>query len=371
MVMNIYNMKNLFLINEEEKNRILNLHESATKRHYLSEQPMLDLGQPSQPEIGPQLLQNTSGTMVKQGIPPDPYVYAKMGNNYYYSKDTDTDTPNWTLAVKEKAINAIKSKIFNQEIPVNKTIIPPKKEDDKKKTIIPKKEDDKKKTDKVDKTKVNKVILSPFINPKFKSKIDVSKLSTTDSVKIFSALPNTDCAQFVNDFDDSRAKILNAWTAHDVPSVGDTIFSSFTNLNSDQIDDVTDLWKDINSDSKGKGNTYSSEVAKLVSSIVPKTPRVSLKLNDVVGLFYPGSKHHEEAFYEAGKRFFRKNMVGMTVNGETIKKGIGWGMNTHVGIVGAIDNGVPIVFHNIGGQVYADPYNNIKGGSRIAWVKRA
>ena len=31
-------MKNLFTINEEEKNRILNLHETATKRHYLSEQ---------------------------------------------------------------------------------------------------------------------------------------------------------------------------------------------------------------------------------------------------------------------------------------------------------------------------------------------
>jgi peptidoglycan hydrolase-like protein with peptidoglycan-binding domain len=31
-------MKNLFIINEEEKNRILNLHETATNRHYLSEQ---------------------------------------------------------------------------------------------------------------------------------------------------------------------------------------------------------------------------------------------------------------------------------------------------------------------------------------------
>ena len=354
-------MENLFLINEEEKNRILNLHESATKRHYLSEQPMLDLGQPSQPEIGPQLLQNTSGTMVKQGIPPDPYVYAKMGNNYYYSKDTDTDTPNWTLAVKEKAINAIKSKIFNQEIPVNKTIIPPKKEDDKKKTIIPKKEDDKKKTN---------VVLSKKISPTFKSKLDASKLSTSHPVEIFKAGQNN-CATFVHQFVDGLGDVGHAWIAYDNSRLGDTIMSSFNRLNSNQIDDVTDLWKDINSDSKGKGNTYSSEVAKLVSSIVPKTPRVSLKLNDVVGLFYPGSKHHEEAFYEAGKRFFRKNMVGMTVNGETIKKGIGWGMNTHVGIVGAIDNGVPIVFHNIGGQVWADPYNNLKGGSRIAWVKRA
>ena len=61
----------------------------------------------------------------------------------------------------------------------------------------------------------------------------------------------------------------------------------------------------------------------------------------------------------------------MTVNGETIKKGIGWGMNTHIGVVGAIKDGVTIVFHNIGGQVWADPYNNLKGDSRIAWVKRA
>jgi hypothetical protein len=364
-------MKNLFIINEEEKNRILNLHETATKRQYLSEQS-LDLGQsdePTQPVTTvPTLLD--SGAMVKQGIPPDPYVYAKLGNDYYYSKDVDSDNPNWTLAKKEKSIKAIKGKIFNEKIPVKKNVTPPKK--GKTKVQNPKKKTDKVDDKKVvDKTKVNKVVLSPYINPKFKSMIDVSKLSTTSPVKIFSALPNKDCAQFVNDFDDSRAKILNAWTAHDVPSVGNTIFSSFTNLNSDQIDKVTDLWKDINSDSKGKGNTYSSEVMKLVNSIVPKSSGVSLKLNDVVGLFYPGSKHHEEAFYSAGKRFFRKNMLGMTVNGDTIKKGIGWGMNTHVGIVGAIDNGVPIIFHNIGGQVWADPYNNLKGGSRIAWIKRA
>ena len=106
--MNSHNMKNLFIINEEEKNRILNLHETATKNHYLTEQS-LDLGQPSQPEVGPQLLHNTSGVIVKQGVPPDPYVYAKMGDNYYYSKDVDSDNPNWILAKKEKSINDIKS----------------------------------------------------------------------------------------------------------------------------------------------------------------------------------------------------------------------------------------------------------------------
>jgi hypothetical protein len=37
-------MKKLYFLDEEEKNRILNLHETATKKHYLSEQPTLKLG---------------------------------------------------------------------------------------------------------------------------------------------------------------------------------------------------------------------------------------------------------------------------------------------------------------------------------------
>lgn len=39
-------MKKLYFLNEEEKQRILNIHESATKRHYLSEQQ-----KPSQAEL--------------------------------------------------------------------------------------------------------------------------------------------------------------------------------------------------------------------------------------------------------------------------------------------------------------------------------
>jgi hypothetical protein len=155
-------MKNLFIINEEEKNRILNLPETATKRLYLSEQS-LDLGQSSEPTqtvtTVPTLLD--SGAIVKQGIPPDPYVYAKLGDDYYYSKDVDSDNPNWMLAKNEKSINAIKGKIYNEKIPVKKKVTPPKKED-KKKTTTPKKEDNKK----------TNVVLSKSINPTFKSKID-------------------------------------------------------------------------------------------------------------------------------------------------------------------------------------------------------
>jgi hypothetical protein len=354
-------MKNLFIINEEEKNRILNLHETATKRQYLSEQS-LDLGQSSEPTqpvtTVPTLLD--SGAIVKQGLPPDPYVYAKLGDDYYYSKDVDSDNPNWKLAKNEKSINAIKGKIYNEKIPVKKKITPPKKEDNKK-PPIPKKEDDKK----------SNVVLSKKISPTFKTKINTSKLSTSHPVDIFKAGQNN-CATFVHQFVDGLGDVGHAWIAYDNSRLGNTIMSSFNRLNSNQIDSVTDLWKDINKSGGGKEKgQFNDKVFNIVNKLVPKTPNVSLKLNDIVGIFYPGSGHHEEAFYDAGKGFFKKNMLGMTVNGETIKKGIGWGMNTHIGVVGAIKDGVPIVFHNIGGQVWADPYNNLKGDSRIAWVKRA
>ncbi len=135
-------MNNLFLINEDERKRILGMHETATKKHYLSEQPTLDLGQPtqpevgpSQPEVGPQNLQDTAGTIIKQGIGGDPYVYGKLGNDYYYAKASDGDNPNWVLATNQGAINSIKSKIYNEKVPVVKTVKAPVKTTAKKQPV--------------------------------------------------------------------------------------------------------------------------------------------------------------------------------------------------------------------------------------------
>ena len=91
--MDMFNMKNLFIINEEEKNRILNLHETATKRHYLNEQE------------------------IKQGPYGDPYQYKKVGNDYYYAPKKGGT---WTKATKDDAIKDIKNNIFN----VSDTILP-------------------------------------------------------------------------------------------------------------------------------------------------------------------------------------------------------------------------------------------------------
>lgn len=81
-------MKNLFILSEEEKNRILNLHESATKRQYLSEQE------------------------IKQGPEGDPYQYKKVGNDYFYANKNDD---NWTKATKDVAINLPPNKLTNQK----------------------------------------------------------------------------------------------------------------------------------------------------------------------------------------------------------------------------------------------------------------
>ena len=63
---------------------------------------------------------------------------------------------------------------------------------------------------------------------------------------------------------------------------------------------------------------------------------------DVVGLFWPGSEHHQEA----------------------IDGGKGGAKNTHVGIVTTIKDGVPIISHNVNGKVIHQPYNTLN----IGWV---
>ncbi len=125
-------MNNLFLINNEEKDRILNLHESATKRQYLSEQPTLDMGQPIQPSTGPKAFED-SGVIIKKGLEGDPYIYGKLGNDYYYAKSSDN--PNWVLANQPNSINSIKGKIYNEKIPVIKTVSPPIKSTAKKQPV--------------------------------------------------------------------------------------------------------------------------------------------------------------------------------------------------------------------------------------------
>jgi hypothetical protein len=79
-----------FIINEGEKNRILNLHESATKRQYLPEQE--------------KILQNEKIVTNHDRT----YDYKKSGEEYFYKLKNAKD---WTKA-SGKGLEAIKTKVY-------------------------------------------------------------------------------------------------------------------------------------------------------------------------------------------------------------------------------------------------------------------
>jgi hypothetical protein len=82
-------MTNRFLVTEEEKKRILGMHISAKKNHYISEE-------------------------VIQGVGNDIYQYKKDGNIYFYATKKEGDNPNWKIHTKATAIEAICTRIFKQ-----------------------------------------------------------------------------------------------------------------------------------------------------------------------------------------------------------------------------------------------------------------
>lgn len=217
-----------------------------------------------------------------------------------------------------------------------------------------------------------KTLVNKDTNRKFVNILNDKKLNPSDSVAIFPA-GQEKCAQFVNDFADGipEGNLGNAWIAHDNSSIGPLVYSSFHNLKPEDIKTAINYWLQLNKKGGGvEGGGLNGDIATFVKKLVPKSASVSLKLGDVVGLVYPTSKHYEEAFYEAGKIYFKKGSDGKMKPGKNISAGTGWGMNTHLGIVGAIKDGTPIIFHNIGGQVWADPANNMHGGCKVAWVRR-
>jgi peptidoglycan hydrolase-like protein with peptidoglycan-binding domain len=214
--------------------------------------------------------------------------------------------------------------------------------------------------------------ISSNISGDYKSLFSLPNLKTTDSMYVCKA-NKPGCAQFVNDFTEKLDYVGDAWLAHDFDGIGKRVWSVYTNLNAKFIDAVTKIFIAIHKAGGWEDSGPMSEAIKTINQALTKNqPSANiLKIDDIVGIYYPSSTHHEEAFYEAGKNYFIKDKSGNITKGKTLSGGKGFGMNTHLGIVGAIKDGVPLIFHNIDGQgVFSDPYNKLKGGAKIAWVKR-
>lgn len=217
--------------------------------------------------------------------------------------------------------------------------------------------------------------LSSDIDTNFVGKFDLNKLSATDSIPVCDA-GQEQCAQFVSEFSKKigAGEVGDAWTAHDNDKLGQRVWSVYTSLTPQQVDKIFNIFKNIAGLIGPKYNGSQVEnIKRLQEELIKPVPVSVLKVNDVVGIYYPKSTYHEKAFYQSatfGKGYFVRKGITDWEKGSTIQSGKGFGLNTHVGIVGAIKDGVPLIFHNIGGQVYSDPYNNLKNDAKITWVRR-
>ena len=117
-------------------------------------------------------------------------------------------------------------------------------------------------------------------------------------------------------------------------------------------------------DADGKVN---SAVPSIVTNSIPQSPRFnisSLKLGDIVGLYHKNSSNKGMAFCQ------RALKRGLDNNGNVADKDP-FTFNSHVGFVGAIKNGVPIVIHNVHGKHMATPATQMlskNSEDMIAWV---
>ena len=202
------------------------------------------------------------------------------------------------------------------------------------------------------------------------------------------------CAQWVsNQLDDLGVRRQgNAWHSH---NNGQSNLKStpFMNMGSSTQDQAAKIFSAINSNPIEKG--YETGVKSFVKTLIPNqgTLKKTLKVNDIVGLYYDDSKVFTQAFFEgatgvsgmgSGTKstdgpYFRKKDgkpwtpadLGKKIQflpGNSLKNGSGFGMNTHLGYVGAIVNGEPIIFHNIHNTVHATPLSKM-GETKIFWVK--
>lgn len=211
------------------------------------------------------------------------------------------------------------------------------------------------------KKKNNSLVLNPFIDQNSIA-IDTIRVNDISSEKRVNNIMNydkDDCATFANDFTKTRKVIGDAWLSHDIDGAGNRIYSVYEKVSPTQVQKYINLYKEAST-----GSDITEKIKSFNLELIGGGKPSDLKLDDVVGIYYPPSENHMKAFTTAGKNYFVDGDPNKP--GKTLKTGRGWSFNTHVGVVGAIKDGQPIIFHNVHGNVISEPAKNLQ----ITWVKR-
>ena len=353
-------MENIFLLNDEEKNRILNLHETATKNLYLIEQ-----------NNSLNILPSTQNQTIVQGSNGDPYQYMRWGGKVYYAKKSEGKTPNWVEVKNPKGIGAINSKIF--KLPTNQPT----------KTVT-------KKTNNDGGARILKKLKEQGFTVDFRSKFEPTK------GYFVSACKEHGCAEFTNDM--LNTSLGDAWQAY-------AKVNAEVNVTPSVVQQMTNLFNKMNKsgqipklETKGP---FDSEAKTIIEELIPDQSKFQhLPIGTVVGLYFPGSVNYDLAFFQSAigksrdkngnlldvisKPYFCKNPNNCSSTtwsqgdlrknvkfypGNTLSSGKAFAPNTHLGFIGYIDkNGVPYVVHNVHQEVFAYPVNRLgSNGLSIVW----
>jgi hypothetical protein len=423
-------MSKLFLISEEEKNRILNLHEYAIKREMVSQKKIVktlnedevalpgyegvSLGKVEAVQqaledagysVGPKGVdgkfgKDTRAAVIKyqkdNGITPavgnvGPITAGKLGVQQLTSSVSSSGSKQSSTSAASPFKSREEGNNFrawaNDNYPKtsaalkldrvgpsnNQTIISAwgKKIGDKTLGQLFQERSNKQSTQ--PQPKKDQLVIAPGLNPDVFKNINIAALDSTKSTKVCSKAGTDECGTYVNLLSDKVDSVGNAWLAHNNDRIGSRTKTAYWGLTPAQQETIFNIFKAIEKqggpqkrDSGGQVETIKALQQQLIKPISAS----DLKPGDIVGIYYPPSGYHEKAFHEAGKSYFVKDSKGQWQKGTTIKRGEGFGMNTHVGIVAFQKDGVPLVVHNVGGTVYSDPYNALKGGGKIMWIRR-
>ena len=197
----------------------------------------------------------------------------------------------------------------------------------------------------------------------------------------------------------------NAWHAY--KTKGYPSISGFKSLvaNKSNLDTMAKIFQKINSQSSeisasgiNSSGTHGNIKSLMGAAIPDQSSFKGLNMGDVVGIYYPSSQHHGEAFFqgatgmssdgtkvtsgpyflvdENGKtRPWAISDIGKNVNikpGKSLQQGEHFGFNTHLGFVGAKKpNGEPIIYHNVNGNIMATPLSEMGGKFSLVWARPA
>lgn len=184
----------------------------------------------------------------------------------------------------------------------------------------------------------------------------VNLVDSTKRVKVCDAPQLKDkCANFVHLVDDSIGTIGDAWLAwlKSIPGKNKA-YTIMDHLDDSDKSKYNELLNNIKKVGAKQNGPYTSAVKNLHQTIVDKhsntLSKTTLTPGSIVGIFWPPSSFHELALFQSGTK---KQYAPF---------------NTHVGIVIAVKDNIPIILHEFGGIGMAEPYDNLSRDAKIVWV---